>query len=623
MSRSRPLVVLLAAALLAVLVAVPGGPVTVDAALASAPGGRLIVVWKGEATPELRGGGVARTSTSRWSRHRAVVTAEAGRTADVAARLLADPRVAAVVPDAPLHAAAFPASPPDDAFYAPYQPDLGLINVPGAWLTTRGSGVTVAVLDSGLDASHPDIAGASIVAAHNFVSGSAVYGSADVTDGAGHGTHVTGTIAARTNNGVGVAGIAPDVTVMPLKVLDDDGSGSFADLADAVDYAVANGADVINLSLGGALSASTAAWITGVMDTVRSAGVLVVAAAGNDGVSTPFYPAAVPSVISVAALDNAASASTRDLRASYSNFGPTIDIAAPGTLIASTVPGGLYQAWSGTSMASPHVAAIAALVEAAHPAWTPSEVEAAIEGTAVDLGAAGRDDSFGWGRINASAAIAWSTDPVPDLVSPTVSMVAPLAGSSGASEGSNVVVSFSEPVVGVSSATLRAMNASGVIVPASITFDSAARRATIDPVSLLVSTSTYRVQILAGIADLAGNPLAPVSFTFTTTDTIAPRVRTVYPAANAKGITRGVSPTITFTEPVTGASSTRVRLINLRTGRAVSVVVTYDTALRRVTINPRLTLYGTTRYRIQILSGIRDRAGHALPARNYDFTTRK
>ncbi len=628
MHSRRPLAALLAALLLVVVVGAPGGPVGVDPALAAAPGGRLIVVWKGTASPVLGGTGVARARTSRWSRHRAVVTAEPGRTAEVAARLLADPRVAAVVPDAPVRAAAFPATAPNDTYYADHQQDLRLINVPGAWLTTRGSGVTVAVLDSGLDATHPDLAGLTVVSPRNFVSGSAEYGTATVTDGVGHGTHVTGTIAARTNNANGIAGIAPDVRIMPLKVLDDTGGGVFSDLADAVDYAVAQGADIINMSLGGSLDASTAAFVQTVMDAARSAGVLVVAAAGNDGVSTPFYPAAVPSVVSVAATDNAASAATRDLKAVYSNYGPTIDIAAPGTAITSTVPGGSYATWDGTSMASPHVAAIAALVEAGHPAWTPADVETALERTAVDLGAAGRDDSFGWGRINVSAAIAFvptlEPTPAPDISAPVVSMVAPAAGATGVGEGASPVLGFSEPVTGVSSATVRlVVAATGVVVPSSVLYDAPTRHATIDPSSSLASRTQYRVQVLAGIGDTAANRLAPATFVFTTGDTIAPRVRTVYPAANAIGIKRGASPRVTFSEPVTGVSSVRVRLVNTRTGRVVSAVVRYDPTLHRVTIDPRLLLYGRTKYRIQVRAGIRDSAGHALPARSYYFTTHR
>jgi serine protease len=683
--RSRRMAALLAALLLAVFLAVPGGPVHVDAALAAAPGGHLIVVWKGDAAPALGGVGVARSAVSRWNRHRGVVTAAPGRTAEVAARLLADPRVAEVVPDAPVHEAAFPATVPNDPYYAGYQQDLALINVPGAWQTTRGAGVTVAVLDTGLDVTHPDIAGLSIVSPQNFVTGSSLYGSTNVVDDEGHGTHVTGTIAARTNNGIGVAGIAPDVSIMPLKVLDSTGSGSFSDVADAVDYAAAHGANIVNLSLGGSLDASTAAFVGGVMDAARAAGVLVVAAAGNAGNSTPFYPAAVPSVVSVSATDDAASSATRDLPASYSDFGPTIDIAAPGTNILSTTAGG-YQIWSGTSMATPHVSAIAALVEAAHPGWTPAQTETAIESTATDLGPPGRDDSFGWGRINAAAAVAYAPTPTPtptpvptpvptatpaptptptptpvptatpaptqtptptptplptpvptpvptpgptpvptpDTTPPSVSSVSPSTGATSIGEGVSPILQFSEPVTGVSASTVRLLVASsGASVTAGVAYDGASQRATLQPIARLASRTQYVVQVLAGITDLAANPLAPTSFTFTTGDTIAPWVNAVSPGSNASGIWRGTSPRVTFSEAVTGVSRTTIRLVNTRTGAIVSTVVRYDPVLHRVTIGHRYTLAARTRYRIMIRAGIRDLAGHALPARNFYFTTRR
>jgi len=627
--RSRPTIALLAAILLAAFVAVPGGPVRVDAAFAAAPGGRLIVVWKGDAAPAPGGNGVARSEVSRWNRHRSVVTAQPGRAAEVAARLLSDPRVAAVVPDAPLHAAAFPDTAPNDTHYAGYQQDLVLMGLPGAWPITRGSGVTVAVLDSGLDITHPDIAGMAITAPFNFVFGSPGWHTADVTDGEGHGTHVTGTIAARTDNALGIAGIAPDVTIMPLKVLDDTGAGNFSDLADAVDYAVAHGADIINLSLGGPLDEPTAAFVTDVMDAAHTAGVLVVAAAGNSSSTTPFYPAAVPSVISVSATDNAADPSVRDLKAVYSNYGPTVDVAAPGTWIASTVPMALgtggYRQDSGTSMASPHVTAVAALVASAHPAWTPAEIEAALEHGAVDLGTAGRDDSFGWGRIDASAAVAYvpAPTPAPDVTPPDVLSVSPAAGAAGVSEGVSPVLVFSEPVAGVSGGTVGIVVASsGAPLPATVTYNAGAGTVTLDPVSGLASRTQYRIQVSAGIADAAGNPLAPRSYTFTTGDTIAPSVRSVSPASNARRVWRGANTRVTFSEAVTGVSRTTVRLVNTRNGRTVTVVLTYDRILHRVTLNPKYSLWSRTRYRVRILSGIRDLAGYALPARSFYFTTR-
>ncbi|HYO42743.1 MAG TPA: S8 family serine peptidase [Candidatus Limnocylindrales bacterium] len=583
--RIRLLAAVLSAVVLAATGALPGGPVAVDAAVAAAPNGRLVVVWKGDRVPALVAAGaagvdgIASVASSPARAHRSLVVAAPGRTADVAARLAADPRVAAVVPDARIARVAFPETPPNDSLYASYQADLPLINVPGAWVTTRGAGITVAVLDTGLDATHPDLAGLSVVAPRNLVSTSPAYGSATVLDGNGHGTHVTGTIAARTNNAAGVAGIAPDVSIMPVKVLDDAGAGWLSDMADGVDHAVANGADVINLSLGGPADASTATWISGVLSAARSAGVVIVAAAGNENTANPFYPAASPSAIAVSATDRADSASTRDIKASYSNYGSWVDIAAPGSSIASTVPGGTYQAWSGTSMASPHVAAIAALVAAAHPGWTPSTVEAALYASATDLGAMGRDDLFGWGRIDAAAAVAHGANPTP-TPSPT-----PAATPTPTPTMTPTPTPAATPT------------------PAPTPTPSPTPAATPTPAP-------------------TSSPSPAPTMTPSPVDRTAPVVRSVAPLPRSTGIWRGVSPKVTFSEPVRWISSTTVRLINTRTGRVVAAAVSYDAARRRVTINPRTALASRTTYRIQLRSGIRDLAGNPLLVRTFLFKTR-
>ena len=595
---TRLLNAVIAAALLTALVAAPGGPRPVDPAVASAPGGRLIVVWKSDRAPSLAIAGVARSHASVRSR-RSVVTAEPGRVAEIAARLQADPRVAAVIPDAELHLAAFPETVPNDSLYATHQADLRLINLPGAWPVTVGAGITVAVLDSGLDATHPDLAGMSVVAPHNFVDGSAGYGTNDVTDVLGHGTHVSGTIAARTDNVTGIAGIAPGVSIMPLKVLQDDGRGSFGDLADAVDYAVVNGADVISMSLGGPLDASVAAWLQTVMDNARAAGVVVVSAAGNNGTSTPIYPAALPSVIAVSATDRADDPATRDLKASYSNFGPWIDIAAPGTEIASTLPGGRYGSYTGTSMATPHVAGIAALVAAAHPGWTPASVEAALLGSATDLGSPGRDDFFGWGRIDAGTAVASGSGPAP---TPTPAPTATPSPSPSPTPTPSLSPSPTPNPVPTEPPS-PSPSPSPTLTPAPSVSPTAEPSFVPQPTPSRSPSPTI-------------SPPLPL-------DRTAPVVLSVAPRARAAAIWRGVSPKITFSEPMRGISATTVRLVNTRTGAVVRAVIRYDPVQRRVTIDPRWNLVARTTYRISLRVGIRDLSGNALRARSFLFTTRR
>ncbi|MEU8658965.1 S8 family peptidase [Actinoplanes philippinensis] len=284
--------------------------------------------------------------------------------------------------------------------YREDQWDLDKMNVAGAWdQDTTGADVVVAVIDTGVDGSHPDLAG-------NVLTG---YDAIDDTeggdsDGNGHGTHVAGTVAAVAGNGEGITGIAPDARILPVKVLDADGTGYTSDTAEGIVWAVDNGAQVINLSLGA--DTATAAEEAAVAYAIEN-GVTVVAAAGNqrEEGSPTSYPAAYDGVIAVAATD------ADDEIAEYSNQGDYVDVAAPGSAILSTYPGDLsedgseYAELNGTSMASPHVAAVAALIKASRPEITPQGIQNALEESAVDLGEDGFDNDFGHGRVDAAAAV--------------------------------------------------------------------------------------------------------------------------------------------------------------------------------------------------------------------------
>ncbi|MEV0900302.1 S8 family peptidase [Actinoplanes sp. NPDC049802] len=284
-------------------------------------------------------------------------------------------------------------APTIDDEHAVHQWDLGKLGVEEAWQSSTGEGVTVAVIDSGVDAGHPDLA-------DNMVAG---YDAIEDTDGGdfddnGHGTHVAGTIAAVTGNGVGIAGIAPHARIMPIKVLDAEGSGYMSDTAEGIVWATDKGAQVINLSLG---SADQVDAVSEAIAYAREQGVTVIAAAGNERAngSPVNFPAADEGVIAVAATDD------QDEVAEFSNEGDYLDVAAPGAGIMSTVPDGGYEEYSGTSMASPHVAGVAALLVAYRPDLGPDDVEEVLESTAVDLGEEGFDTDYGNGRIDARAAV--------------------------------------------------------------------------------------------------------------------------------------------------------------------------------------------------------------------------
>lgn len=279
--------------------------------------------------------------------------------------------------------------------------NLNKISVTGAWAAcTQGQGVIVAVVDSGIDLDHPDLQ-TNIVPGRSFVAG---VSSPD--DDNGHGTHVAGIVAGVPNNG-GIIGVAPRASLMPVKVLSAQGSGSTFDIAAGVEWAVDHGATVINLSLG---SVSNSATLEDAVNYAYNRGALVVAAGGNCGDSfyflngcssqdQTFYPAAFANVMAVA------STTSTDNQSSFSTEGSYIEIAAPGSNIYSTYLSGGYITESGTSMAAPHVAGLAALIWSNNQNLTNQAVRTHIRDTATDLGPSGWDSQFGYGRINAGAAL--------------------------------------------------------------------------------------------------------------------------------------------------------------------------------------------------------------------------
>ncbi|BEL12333.1 hypothetical protein Q0Z83_105240 [Actinoplanes sichuanensis] len=277
--------------------------------------------------------------------------------------------------------------------YRAKQWDIPKIHTTDAWQKSTGAGVVVAVIDSGVDGTHPDLAA-------NMVSGfdATTDRAGTTTDRHGHGTHVAGTVAAVTGNATGISGVAPDVKIMPVKVLGDDGSGNMSDTAEGITWAADHGAQVINMSLGGTQKVTA---VSNAIAYARSKGVTVVAAVGNsrEQGSPTSYPAADAGVIGVAATDS------NDRVGVYSNAGNYVDVAAPGTDIFSLAPNGQYKTMSGTSMASPHVAGLAALLKSYQKSLTPDQIEATLEKSAVDLGPVGFDNDFGNGRVDALAAL--------------------------------------------------------------------------------------------------------------------------------------------------------------------------------------------------------------------------
>ncbi|HEY3486181.1 MAG TPA: S8 family serine peptidase, partial [Ilumatobacteraceae bacterium] len=340
---------------------------------------------------------------------------------------------------------------PNDPFYASANAwgqghddlwNLKKIGLSAAWDRSQGEGVVVGVVDTGIDLVHPDIA-ANLWTNSDEIAGNGVdddhngfvddrrgwdfaNSDADPTDDFGHGTHVAGTIAAVGNNGQGVIGVAPRSTLMPLKALDLNGSGSTDGLALAIVYAAQNGADVINNSWGCSFTCPTNPVVEDAVTLAHDLGAVVVFASGNFGIDIKdFSPQNYPDVITVAASD------PNDQRPFFSNTG-AVDVAAPGggpdvappafepfrnllslksnvCNVSGMCPpellvGSGYLRQAGTSMAAPHVAGLAALILEQNPTYSPEEVRQVLRRSAVDTGAVGLDSEFGYGRVDAARA---------------------------------------------------------------------------------------------------------------------------------------------------------------------------------------------------------------------------
>ena len=306
---------------------------------------------------------------------------------------------------------------PDDPGFV-NQWGMARVEAPQAWEVTTGtSSINIAILDTGVDLDHPDLAD-KIVANVNFST------SATADDLYGHGTHVAGIAAASTNNGIGVAGLGYSANIMNVKVLADNGAGTHSAIAAGIIWATDNGAQIINMSLGGGASSQT---LEDAVNYAWSRGVVVVAAAGNNGNSYMMYPAAYANCLAVAATDR------NDARASWSNYGDWVDVAAPGAGIYSTTKGNSYGYMAGTSMASPHVAGLAALVfttvsDHNGDGKLNDEVRSRIESTCDDIGVSG----IGSGRINAAGAVGDVAPVLPGTISGQVTNAgddSPIAGA--------------------------------------------------------------------------------------------------------------------------------------------------------------------------------------------------
>lgn len=289
---------------------------------------------------------------------------------------------------------------------------LPKIQAPTAWDSTNGNGVTIAILDTGLDAVHPDLVA-------NVVPGWNVYdNNSNTADVNGHGTWVAGVAAMAANNATGSAGVAWGAEIMPIRIADANAYAYWSTVAQGIYWAADNGAQVVNISYNGVSGSST---VQSAAQYLRGKGGVVIVAAGNSGGLESI--AANDSLLTVAATDQ------NDVRASFSSYGAYVDLSAPGVSLYTTTVGGGFANASGTSFSSPVVAATAALMLSANPKLAPADVDRILKATARDLGTAGYDQYYGSGRVNAASAVQSAKQTVAaDTQAPTVSIASPTGG---------------------------------------------------------------------------------------------------------------------------------------------------------------------------------------------------
>lgn len=512
---------------------------------------------------------------------------------------------------------------------------LDRMQVRSAWGLSPGGSSIVAVLDTGVQFDHPDLAG-RLLEGHDFVNN-----DADASDDNGHGTWVSGIIAANPNDGYGMAGITWNDWILPVKIMNREGTGDTSDLTAGIIWAADNGATVINMSVGGFPYSQ---YVQDAINYAWSKGAVLIGAAGNNRREELFYPASFANVVSVSATQ------ADDEFANWSSYGSRVDVSAPGASILTTNCYGCtyagHDTWgthtkiSGTSFAAPNVAGVVALIRGRFPAEGPAQIVTRLLASVDDQGYPGWDNRYGLGRVNAARAVGGGT--------PT-----PRTSTGDAVESNNTLGSAT--LIGIGSTIRPSIHPAGDVDVFAVDVPRAGRldvRVTgvvdtvrvvksslpMDPIVELYSTSgtllvrvdtewesgvelaSFAVEVPTRILIRVrnyytnGNPAA-YAVTPSYVDTIAPSALLTHPTPDMATVGRWVNPILAFSEPVRDVNATTVTLTDMTTGGAVSATVTYDASRLEATIAPHSRLEADRQYAVTVSNGVRDVFGNgAIPA---------
>ena len=575
----------------------------------------------------------------------AVVDSRGRAVSDVLAELRADPAIAFAEPNYLVRLAdegtvtAVAVSDPKTGD----QYSLDRMRVRNAWAATHGGSNVIAVLDTGVQAGHGDLIG-RVLPGRDFVND-----DTNAADDNGHGTWVAGIIAANANDGYGMAGISWTDKILPVKMMNSNGTGSSADLAAGLVWAADKGADVINMSVGGFPYSQA---VQNAVNYAWNKGAVLVGAAGNNRREEVFYPASFDNVVSVSATQN------NDEFSNWSSWGPKVDVSAPGSSVLTTnctagicphPDWGSHTLISGTSFATPNVAGVIALIRAKYPSFTPQQVVDRLRNTADDLGYAGWDPKYGRGRVNAERAVGgiavggWPSRG--DGLEPNNALAAaasiPLATATSATIHPAGDIDYF--AVDVPRAGRLDVRVTGVVDSRPWPWHGTSLP--VDPIVALYDAGGTLIKTVDSVWE-SGTELAQVhvggptriyvrvtnwyangsktalKVTPTYVDTAAPTAALTNPTTGSTGVSRFVDPVVTFNEPVSNANADHVFLRDMTTSVRIPITVSYDAASRTAKLRPVATRLEPNRtYRAEVGSGVVDSGGNSVVSASRTFTT--